>query len=279
MFAIRLANELAQTQNVFFIELYPGRTREKRQLSLLDKKRVTFFQPENSKGKGLASKISSKLALAKVKTRASENTILDQQIISFLKKNKIAVVNSHSWDSDVYFAGLKSRMGFKLVSTFHGHYDFVADKRLNYDSRTAATLSCTDEVIYTSPQHVTTLDSFSYPAERRHKIFYGVSMPLSNTVTKYNIGECLHLVMAARGIKEKGWEEAILAVLQLSKKYPDLLKLSLLGEGPYLDCLKKKYSNPSIQFLGYQNNVTEIVREAHIGILLTYFVAESLPNT
>jgi hypothetical protein len=68
MFAIRLANELALTHNVFFIELYPERTREKRQLSLLDKKGITIFQPGmGSKTNGGAGKITNKLALKEIR--------------------------------------------------------------------------------------------------------------------------------------------------------------------------------------------------------------------
>ncbi|HEY8658798.1 MAG TPA: glycosyltransferase family 4 protein [Hanamia sp.] len=279
MFAIRLANELALSQNVFFIELYPERTREKRQLSLLDKKRITILQPRmGSKTNGWAGKITNKLA----KRRAGitpENSLRDEEVITFIKRNMITVVNSHSWDSDVYFAGLKKEIKFQLVSSFHGHYGLLTDKRINYDAITKTTLDSVDKVIYTSPEHQKTLDNYGFPASERHKIFYGVSMPLSRNVTKYKAAECLNIVMAARGIKEKGWEEAILAVLHLLKKYPGLLTLNLVGEGPYIDYLKTKYNDPAIQFLGYKNNVVEIVKAVHIGILPTYFVAESLPNT
>ena len=280
MFAIRLANELALSQNVFFIELYPERTREKRQLSLLDKKRITILQPgRTSKANGWATKISNKLVKARAKIEPLENSLLDNEVLSFIKKNKITVVNSHSWESDVYFAGLKKEIKFQLISSFHGHYEFLAEKRINYDAITKTTLDSVDRVIYTSPEHQKTLDNYGFASSKRHKIFYGVSMPLSGKVTSYHAGECLNIVMAARGIKEKGWEEAILAVLQLLKKYPGLLKLNLVGEGSHLDYLKTKYNDPAIQFLGYKNNVTEIVKDAHIGILPTYFVAESLPNT
>jgi glycosyltransferase involved in cell wall biosynthesis len=85
--------------------------------------------------------------------------------------------------------------------------------------------------------------------------------------------------MAARGIPEKGWEEAILAVLCLLKTYPGLLKLNLVGEGAFLNDLKIKYQDPAIIFSGYTDNVMQMVHEAHIGLLPTYYIAESLPNT
>ncbi len=256
MFAIRLANELSLTQNVFFIELHPERTVEKRQIPLLDKK-IILLQPSVN----------------------AENCFLDEQVIGFIKKNKITHVNSHSWDSDVYFASLKKKIRFQLISSFHGHYEFLAQKRINFNAITKCTITAIDKIIYTSPIHQKTLDNYKVPSVKSHKIFYGVSISLAEKITKYKANECLNIVMAARGIKEKGWEEAILAVLELLKKYPGLIKLNLLGEGPHLDFLKTKYKDSSIRFLGYKNNVIRIIKDAHIGILPTYFVGESMPNT
>ena len=88
---------------------------------------------------GWMSRISSKILLAQSKNKLPGRASPDKQVISFIKKHKIAVVNSHSWDSDVYFAGLKDKIDFTLVSTFHGHYDYVADKREQFEDRTAAT--------------------------------------------------------------------------------------------------------------------------------------------
>ncbi|RYD70424.1 MAG: glycosyltransferase [Sphingobacteriales bacterium] len=201
------------------------------------------------------------------------------QIKFFIKRHHVKVVNSHSWDTDVYFASLKNEIDFKLVCSFHGHYAFLKDTRADYETRTRFTLNSTDAIVYTAPEHEKALDNYKVPVSKRKKIFYGVSIPLSPKITSFKQGECLNLVMTARGIQEKGWEEAILAVLGLLKKYPGLLKLNLVGKGEWLDYLKKKYEDPAISFMDYQNNVLEIVNAAHIGILPTWYIAESLPNT
>ena len=132
MFAIRLANALSESHKVFFIELYPERTTVKRQFSLLDKKKMTIFQPGiSSKTRGWTSKISNKLAIRKNKTK-THSTVFDSEVLSFIKRNKITIVNSHSWDSDVYFSLLKKELPFQLISTFHGHYEFLTDKRKDF---------------------------------------------------------------------------------------------------------------------------------------------------
>lgn len=282
IFAIRLANDLALHHNIFFIELYPHLTKEKRQLSLLNKSKVSLLQPgQNFIAHFLYNSFVNKKKDDGGKTR-SEKLYWQRhkrEINLFINNNKIDVVNSHSWDSDVYFAMLKKELKFALVSSFHGHYEFLSDKRNGYEKKTIEALAGIDEVIYTSPKHGQTLDKYEFPVNRRHKIFYGIPIVLAGKVTEYKKGSRLQIVMAARGIKEKGWEEAIQAVLQLNKKYPALLELKLAGESSYLDQLKIKYNDPAIVFLGYCEDVQSIINNAHLGILPTYYIAESLPNT
>lgn len=283
MFAIRLANELALTQRVYFIELYPYLAKEKRQLQLLDQQRVRLIQPgKNFIGDWLykhGHNERTPLTGFKKKIEDIYQLLKKKRVRQVIKWHKINTVNSHSWDSDVYFAALKKEITFKLVASFHGHYDFLADMRSGFEQATIFTLGHTDAVIYTAPEHRKILDSHLFPEAKRHKIFYGVSMPVSCTLTRYHPATCLNLVMAARGIPEKGWEEAILAVLCLLKIYPGLLKLNLVGEGAFLNDLKIKYQDPAIIFSGYTDNVMQVVHQAHIGLLPTYYIAESLPNT
>jgi glycosyltransferase involved in cell wall biosynthesis len=283
VFAIRLANELAISHQVYFVELYPYRSWKKEQLSLLDQKRIKLFQP----GKNF---IGDWLYNENVQLQADENGtrlrvtkmyeyLKNKQLAFFIKKYKIDIVNSHSWDSDVYFARLKNNVNFKLVSSFHGHYAFLADKRENFNAITQSTLAVMDSVIYTSPEHFETLQAYGVTTEKAVKVFYGFTMPALPQTTRYQKGTCLNLIMVARGIEEKGWEEAILAVNGLLHKYPGLIRLNLVGQGAFLDSLKKKYTNPSIIFTGYTNDVIAMVNAANVGLLPSWYVAESLPNT
>jgi glycosyltransferase involved in cell wall biosynthesis len=136
-----------------------------------------------------------------------------------------------------------------------------------------------DFVVYTSPQHLETLDEYYFPHAKRRKIFYGLDVTPDTTLTDYKDGEKLKLVMIARGIKEKGWQEAIESVIDLANKYTGQLELNLVGQGEYLASLKEIYTQPFIHFSGYKENVLDYIRGAHIGLLPTYYVAESLPNT
>ncbi len=281
IFAIKLANELAKTQQVYFLELYPYSTKEKRQLHLLDTKRIKLIQPgKNIFSDYLFRKVRNEnyyLNNSKTKVSKFYRLLKKVQIKFFIKRYKIEIVNSHSWVSDIYFASIKNELTIKLISTFHGHYELLTSKVLNFDVITKNALMKFDKVVYAAPGHKEILDKFGYPLTKREKIFIGINMPLSAQITSYQQGTCFNIIMVARGIKEKGWEIAILAVLELLKKYPELVKLNLVGEGEYLDYLKMKYNDPAICFAGYKDDVSAAIKDAHIGILPSYYTAESTP--
>ena len=116
------------------------------------------------------------------------------------------------------------------------------------------------------------------PEEKRRKVFYGIAENIAITPTIYKSGDTLKIVMAARGIAEKGWKEAINAFLLLTESFNAKLRLELIGEGDFLKELKQQYSHPYIHFAGYVNNVITYIKDAHIALLPSYYKAESLPN-
>jgi glycosyltransferase involved in cell wall biosynthesis len=280
MFAIRLANELSINNNVFFLELYPYKTREKRQIKFINTNKIKLFQiGKNFLGDWLAKKAENTSGTFSRFLKAFHSKLCIYQTKSILHKYNIDVVNSHSWDTDLYFASLKDKSRFNFVSTFHGHYEFLKSQRFNFNADAPFVLSKLNHVIYTTTKHINTLNNYNYPEIKRHKIFYGISLSIADEVTSIQKNEALKIIMVARGIEEKGWEQAILAVIELSKSYPQELILQLVGEGSYLDSLKDKYQSETVQFLGYFDNVKEVISKAHIGILPTYYSAESLPNS
>lgn len=280
MFAIRLANEISLNCNVCFVELYPYKCKPKKQVRLIDSSRIHLFQIGKNifgdwlyrKRKNSSNRLFHFLIILQEK-------LTKFQVKCILKKYKINVVNSHSWDTDLYFANLKDSFDYNLVSTFHGHYEFLKNRRDDFERNTSFILSRVNSVIYTSSKHIETLDNFICPQVVRHKIFYGTALTISSRPTIYKKDEVLRIVMVARGIIEKGWEQAILTVLALSDLYPAKIELDLFGEGAYLDYLKSKYQYDNIQFHGYIEDVKSVICNSHIGILPTYYSAESLPNS
>jgi glycosyltransferase involved in cell wall biosynthesis len=85
--------------------------------------------------------------------------------------------------------------------------------------------------------------------------------------------------MVARGIPEKGWEEAILAFKRAEKEISAPIYLILVGDSEHLQHLKKQYGSATIHFTGYTDQPQHWVNAFDAGLLPTYFPGESLPNT
>lgn len=278
MFAIRLANSLATDATVYFLALRPWLAREGRQQSLLDRTRVSLIGLTGSPVRDLVFR--SLLRVSRLlRSETLNRRALEWRLLFVCRTHGIQIVHSHSWETDKAFAAVKARSGFRLISSFHGHYELLQESGDRTDAQTQRQLENVDAVVYVSPRHVATLDKYAVPVAKRNKIFYGIPFPAEKRTTTYQSREKLQLVMAARGIPEKGWAEALEAVAVLNRDLGPVVAIDLLGAGGVLDTLRDKYEGHSyIRFLGYCDNIVPIVQHAHIGLLPSYYSAESLPN-
>lgn len=88
----------------------------------------------------------------------------------------------------------------------------------------------------------------------------------------------LVLGMMARAIPSKGWEEAILSLLECHDRGHKNIHLLLVGKGKEQERLEEIYGDhPNIQFLGFQSNVHGFFRLCDICLLPTKFKGESYP--
>jgi glycosyltransferase involved in cell wall biosynthesis len=277
MFAIRLANELAEKTNLYFFELYPYRSKAKKQKKNLrmDKKKTIQL------GKNFLGDILHRYNnRSRIKNKIFDiyNYFNKRRLISIIKRSGIQIVHSHSWETDLFFSKLKDLIGFKLVSSLHGHYELLKQKGEYLDTCSKFALDKMDRVVYLSTAHIETLNSFNIDERKRKKIFHGLDFTPQDSLTFFHEGEVLKCILVARGIPEKGWKEAIEAFLKLQKKYPQKVQLHLIGESDYLKELKDVYQSDVICFHGYREDVMSFIRQAHIGLLPSFYKAESLPN-
>lgn len=273
MFAIRLANEITQYANVAFVELYSYRSKGKHQKKLLNKS-ITVIHLGSNPFAFLLHSFSKKNFLLK-KLFSLYNFYKQKKIISVLKKHKIDIVHSHSWESDLYFSAIRNHIQFQFVSTFHGHYELMKKHGGFFERNARLILSKIDKVVYLSHEQESSLDRFEFPKEKRRKIFHGVDLNVTQGKSEYKTGNNLKCIMIGRGIREKGWEEVIKAVLLLEKKYQKKIQLHLVGEGPFLDDLRSDYQIDNIYFLGYQDDVISLINQADVCLLSSY--SEHLP--
>lgn len=199
------------------------------------------------------------------------------------------VVNTHTIKADYAAAKALRGLGIPLVITMHGCYELFLHKadapevtpKGNYALRHAA------GVVYLTDKN---LEIFGQPGVRpladlaHAKIYNGFDGQFSAakaTHTRQKLGipaGALVAGMVARGIPEKGWQHAIDSFLALSEEF-EQLHLVLVGESDYLTGLRAQHQHPRLHFTGFSRNPIDWVDLFDVGLLPSYFHAESLPNS
>lgn len=265
-YAIRLANHLSETHSVLFIELLPERTHRKEMRNLVNQtvRSTHLFSFDRWVFRNRFYKVQFPWVKA-------------LQLRYLLWKYNIRTVLSHSLFSDDFLARWCPRSTF-LVSFFHGHYEMKLNFESAIPSHIPSILKRINAVIYTSPNHLNTLNHLGFPPEKRYKLFYGYSGYLARKVTRFSREQPLRFAVVSRAIPEKGWEPTITGFQKLIGEFPGQAELHLVGEGPEYERLRHLQSD-SVIFHGFQINPRTVLDECHIGILLTTYPAESQPNS
>lgn len=278
MFAIRLANEMSKHHHIIFMELFPYYSKEKNQKKLLRSDRIEIMQAGKNIWGRLLHNSNSKSKIRKLLFR-SYNEAKKKKVAEIIQKNKVEIVHSHTWKTDIFFSELKSALNFKFISSLHGHYEHLRKCVNNFDCITMNAVQQIDKFVYLSEAHSITLNYFGVAAEKRAKIFYGLNeVKLDRNSADVNSNKILKFIFIARGIPEKGWKETIDAFKNLIAKHPGKLQLHLIGISRYVQELKKVNESNDILFWGYQQNVIPLIMKCDIGLLPSYFSGESLPN-
>lgn len=275
MFAVRLANALAEEVDIFFLELYPYRSAAKHQERLINTTKIKTIQSGKNIAGDFLHKRNNKGRI-KRKLLSAYHHFNRYMLLRFMRRNNISLVHSNSWETDQYFSKLKMNgASFKLISSFHGHYAQLEKRGKYFDNAASFALKYIDKVVYLCDNDLAILNRFGFDDAKRIRIFHGVPYAVANKVTCYNGNDVLECVMVARGIETKGWEEAAKAFTILNERYPGKFRFHLLGEGPCLDEIRERGPKDFLVFHGYQENILPFIESAHICLLPSH--EESLP--
>ncbi|RFP66721.1 glycosyltransferase [Hymenobacter lapidiphilus] len=199
------------------------------------------------------------------------------------------VVISHTINADYAAAKALQGLGILLVITMHGCYELFLHKadapevtpKGNFALQQAAAVVC-----LTSKN----LEIFGQRGVRplhsvlNRKIYSGFDGQFSaEKLTHTQAALCVPadarvFGMVARGIPEKGWGYAVNSFLALEAAHPEL-HLVLVGESDYLTELRRQHPHPRLHFTGFSRNPIDWVDIFDVGLLPSYFHAESLPNS
>jgi glycosyltransferase involved in cell wall biosynthesis len=286
-FLLRMLSEFPDGHNIYLYEVHPKK-REPEILSNLTRKIPIYsskyeqIEIQFQKYPKVFTKILNRLNKY-IKLRDITDKFFFNKII---KDKKIQIINSHMYLADSFVANY-CKYNIPKISTFHGCYNLLLEnykdiKRLKNEVKFI--FSNYIGIIYIAEKQKEKFSEInSFVHLKLKKIYNGSSLLLINKlsiVQKYNISENSFIFgMAARGDITKGWQEAIDAFEILQNEFSNIFLL-LSGGTDYLINLKNKYSlNKKIIFTGNINNPLDYIANYNVGLLPTYFPAESLPNT
>ncbi|MCM3747650.1 glycosyltransferase [Paenibacillus pasadenensis] len=208
---------------------------------------------------------------------------------AYIRVEGISIVNSHIWWSDkLSFLAVKENPDVKWVISMHGCYEAIIEQPSidrDFGKMVEKMFQRADHIIYATDKNKQIFNRVSVPEEKRSKIYYGYKLQNIQLKQRAFLGindDALIYGLVSRGIKEKGWEESILSIIKLQEEKLNA-HLVLVGASEFVDELKLKYSKyPYIHFIP---TITEPsgwigwVKMFDVGLLPSYFVSESLPNT
>ncbi len=294
-FLLRLVSAMHPKHNVILLNVHPHQVNEKFSGQLLspDVKVIHSCAEwlELKINKCLPKPFASivKKILFKI---IRPNKINQHQLKRILKKNKIELINSHMYLADLYvYNHLNNQQNkVKWIPSFHGCYNLLLDKyadspllkKISKDLKNI--LEKTNGVITAAEKHYQVQTSLQLQDIPFKKVYYGFTPHSFNKIDlreKYSIPkDNIIFGMVARGDKTKGWQEAINAYLSLSAEDKERSYLVLTGDGDYLLELEKDYQQEShIIFTGPSDKPLREINNFDVGLLPTYYPAESLPNT
>jgi len=191
----------------------------------------------------------------------------------------IELVHSHHAWVDVSLATLfLNQQGIRQVVTMHGMYEMMPPAQLHVLQPLLKRQI--DRFIYTAEKNLS-----PFPLEfRQEKCFCKINnalpaaqiVPISRAALNIGVDDFV-FCMVARAIPEKGWEEAIDAVVWASARSSSKIHLLLIGEGPEFDRLKSLIPHEFVHFLGFRSNIRDYFAISDIGFLPSRFKGESSP--
>jgi glycosyltransferase involved in cell wall biosynthesis len=191
----------------------------------------------------------------------------------------VDIVHSHhAWVDTTVAELLHGVSNVSHVITSHGMYDEIAADEIDR----IGMLLCpwVKQFTYVADKNRAPLLALGATTEQLTKVPNAIDVSKVEPIERASLGiseEAFVLCIVSRGIREKGWQEAIEAV-QLAQSWTQRpLHLLIAGDGPELYRLQPKYASETIHFLGFHAHPYNLYATADLGILPSFYPGESQP--
>src|SRR5690606_17905321 len=185
-------------------------------------------------------------------------------------------IHGHLIESDLVAVKLAQNTTIRTVATVHGDYIGALKDKARLKEINHLMKQLKEVVVISEEQKKILLKSYPAIHTKLTKIYNGYPLDKRDIPVENEAKDFFCFGMIARAIPEKGWEPLIKAFLKLDN---DKLRLALYGEGAYLEELKNRYTDKRIVFYGFTNEPLKSIASFDVGLLPSYYPAESLPTT
>jgi len=191
------------------------------------------------------------------------------------------LIHTHNaWVDSTICDLLGSDIGIPHVITSHGMYDALDEEQLPRLGKSLRTRIC--GMAYVADKNRVTLERMGFMVDTLVKLPNIIDHRGHTPIERDILGipeDAFLICLASRGIREKGWQEAIEAIALARSRCERDIRLIILGEGPERSRLQHAPLPDWLQLPGFRANATDYFATADLGLLPSYFAGESQPLT
>jgi L-malate glycosyltransferase len=202
----------------------------------------------------------------------------EQRVHSFMLRrlhhqHRFNAVNPHLHAAATMVCTAFDQVQIPIIESDHGDYGLLAQQP---DLSSALSkLARLDAIVCPSQANADHLRALPWPRLPKLSVI-PYAMPQGAGSTEREASFTFGMI--ARGIAEKGWAEAIAAFGLLRERVSAPMKLLLVGDGTEIARLRSDCAaDASIEFAGHQSDSAAWIARFDVGLLPSYFAAESLP--
>ena len=215
--------------------------------------------------------------------RSINRLVQHRWMAAIVRRSAPEVIHSHLLKADRAASDIRAVCpGLRHVITLHGDYaPFLHGQSdpqlLSLKRRMAAIVDGADAIAAICREQVIFVARRFPDATAKTRLIYNGYAPW--TAKRLPIaakpGGPLVFGMVSRGVGRKGWAKAIAAFGMLP---PGAAELVLVGDGPYLDQLRRGPLPDGARFVGFSPDPVDWIEGFDVGLLPTLFPHESLPT-
>jgi len=192
---------------------------------------------------------------------------------------RFQIVNPHLHSGTRIACDVFASAAVPVVETDHGDYALLKKEDPSLDKHREV-FARLDGLVCPSQANLRAVQDLPWKAGFRSAVIaYAAPSLESSELSGLSGGNNFTFGLLARGVAEKGWAEALAAFRLLGQRGGAKARLLFIGDGPEIQRLKGEIrDDENVEIAGYQPDTAEWIAKCDVGLLPSYFTAESLPN-